>query len=110
MRFPALGYRDWRVGITMKLLLMPIYTLYPGDYRSWAETVGEAVPRASSRGRVEFAAAAHWLDTLMRLDERHGSELLQMVAHPEWPLPRAASHCRLRSYSQTSVTLSSTVA
>ena len=42
--FSKFGYRDWRTGITMKLPLMPIYTLYPGDYRSRAETLAEAVP------------------------------------------------------------------
>jgi hypothetical protein len=43
--FSKFGYRDWRTGITMKLPLMPIYTLYPGDYRSRAETLAEAVPQ-----------------------------------------------------------------
>ena len=37
--FSKYGYRDWRAGITMKLPLMPIYTLYPGDYRSREETL-----------------------------------------------------------------------
>jgi hypothetical protein len=41
--FSKFGYRDWRTGITMKLPLMPIYTLYPGDYRIREETLAEAV-------------------------------------------------------------------
>jgi hypothetical protein len=43
--FSKFGYRDWRTGITMKLPLMPIYTLYPGDYRSREETLAASVPR-----------------------------------------------------------------
>jgi hypothetical protein len=42
--FSKFDYRDWRAGITMKLPLMSIYTLYPGDYRSREETLSETVP------------------------------------------------------------------
>jgi len=42
--FSKFDYGDRRTGITMKLPLMPIYTLYPGDYRSREKTLSEAVP------------------------------------------------------------------
>jgi len=40
--FSKFDYRDWRMGITMKLPLMPIYTMYPGDYRTREEAMAEA--------------------------------------------------------------------
>jgi hypothetical protein len=40
--FARFDYRDWRTAITMKLPLMPIYTMYPGDYRTREEAVAEA--------------------------------------------------------------------
>jgi hypothetical protein len=37
--FSAYEYRDWRCGITMRLPVMPIYTGYPGDYRTRSQTI-----------------------------------------------------------------------
>lgn len=39
--FSRFGYKEWRAGITMKLPLMPIYTPYPGDYRTRAQTFAD---------------------------------------------------------------------
>ncbi len=41
-RFSEYDYRDWRLGITLRLPLMPIYTMYPGDYRTRDEALREA--------------------------------------------------------------------
>jgi hypothetical protein len=39
--FSQFGYRDWRAGISMKLPLMPIYTVFPGDYRTRSQTLAD---------------------------------------------------------------------
>jgi hypothetical protein len=39
--FSQYGYGDWRAGITMKLPLMPIYTGWPGDYRTRDQTIAD---------------------------------------------------------------------
>ena len=39
--FSQFGYRDWRMGISMKLPLMPIYTVFPGDYRTRTQTMAD---------------------------------------------------------------------
>jgi hypothetical protein len=39
--FAKFGYRDWRAGISMKLPLMPIYTAFPGDYRTRTQTLND---------------------------------------------------------------------
>jgi len=36
--FSKFGYRDWRDSIAMRLPLMPIYTAFPGDYRTREQT------------------------------------------------------------------------
>lgn len=40
--FSAFEYKDWRVGISMRLPIMPIYTAYPGDYRTREQTLSDA--------------------------------------------------------------------
>ena len=44
--FSQFEYRDWRCGITMRLPLLPIYTVFPGDYRTREETLAD-VSRSS---------------------------------------------------------------
>jgi len=39
--FSQFEYRDWRCGITMRLPLMPIYTVFPGDYRTRGQTIAD---------------------------------------------------------------------
>src|ERR1700674_1613875 len=39
--FAQFAYRDWRAGISMKLPLMSIYTAFPGDYRTRAQTLAD---------------------------------------------------------------------
>src|ERR1700730_13706241 len=39
--FSQFNYVDWRAGITMKLPLMPIYTGFPGDYRTREKTLAD---------------------------------------------------------------------
>jgi hypothetical protein len=39
--FSQFEYRDWRCGITMRLPLMPIYTAFPGDYRTRSQTIAD---------------------------------------------------------------------
>jgi hypothetical protein len=39
--FSEFEYRDWRDRITMRLPLMPIYTGFPGDYRTRAQTLAD---------------------------------------------------------------------
>jgi hypothetical protein len=39
--FSQFEYRDWRCGITMQLPLMPIYTFFPGDYRTRGQTIAD---------------------------------------------------------------------
>lgn len=39
--FAQFGYRDWRAGISMRLPLMPIYTAFPGDYRTRTQTLAD---------------------------------------------------------------------
>jgi hypothetical protein len=59
--FCEFEYRDFRFGIPMKLPLMPIYTGFPGDYRTREQTIAdyernkriEAQIRASERLEVE---------------------------------------------------------
>jgi hypothetical protein len=41
--FAQFEYRDWRCGITMRLPLMPIYTGFPGDYRTREQTLADAL-------------------------------------------------------------------
>jgi hypothetical protein len=51
--FAQFGYRDWRAGISMKLPLMPIYTLFPGDYRTRTQTLADlAANRAYEETRI----------------------------------------------------------
>jgi hypothetical protein len=40
--FSKFDYRDWRTGISMKLPLVPICTLFPGDYRTRDVTLADA--------------------------------------------------------------------
>jgi hypothetical protein len=56
--FSRFNYMDWRDGITMKLPLMPIYTGFPGDYRTRDKTLADfqenrARAAQSHRGRPE---------------------------------------------------------
>jgi len=37
--FSQFAYQDWRDGISMKLPVMPIYTGFPGDYRTREQTL-----------------------------------------------------------------------
>lgn len=37
--FSQFDYGDWRTGISMRLPLMPIYTGFPGDYRTREQTI-----------------------------------------------------------------------
>jgi hypothetical protein len=37
--FSQFEYQDFRFGITMRLPLMPIYTTFPGDYRTREQTL-----------------------------------------------------------------------
>jgi hypothetical protein len=39
--FSQFAYRDWRCGVTMKLPFMPIYTGFPGDYRTRDQAVAD---------------------------------------------------------------------
>jgi hypothetical protein len=39
--FAQFGYRDWRAGISIKLPVMPIYTAFPGDYRTRSQTLAD---------------------------------------------------------------------
>jgi hypothetical protein len=39
--FSQFEYKDWRTAISMKLPLMPIYTAFPGDYRTREQTLKE---------------------------------------------------------------------
>ncbi|GMO93612.1 hypothetical protein [Bradyrhizobium sp. TM239] len=39
--FAQYGYRDWRTGISIKLPVMPIYTGFPGDYRTRGQTLAD---------------------------------------------------------------------
>jgi hypothetical protein len=52
--FSQFEYRDWRVGITMRLPLMSIYTPYPGDYRNREQAnrdAAESMRYMAERGR-----------------------------------------------------------
>lgn len=40
--FSKFEYRDWRCGISMRLPLMPIYTAFPGDYRTRDQVLTQA--------------------------------------------------------------------
>ena len=50
--FSGFKYTDWRTGISMKLPLMPIYTLFPGDYRTREQTVADIA--TSKQFEAEF--------------------------------------------------------
>ncbi len=39
--FSRFGYNDWRDAISMKLPVMPIYTGFPGDYRTREQTLAD---------------------------------------------------------------------
>jgi hypothetical protein len=39
--FSQFDYKHWRCGITMRLPLMPIYTHFPGDYRTREQTLAD---------------------------------------------------------------------
>lgn len=39
--FSQFGYNDWRDAISMKLPVMPIYTGFPGDYRTREQTLAD---------------------------------------------------------------------
>jgi len=58
-RFDQFSYRDWRVGISMKLPLMPIYNVFPGDYRTRSQTLADLAANkayeAESVGRISKA-------------------------------------------------------
>ena len=40
--FANFDFKDWVCGLTMRLPIMPIYTAYPGDYRSREEVLRQA--------------------------------------------------------------------
>jgi hypothetical protein len=48
--FANFDYNDWVCGLTMRLPIMPIYTAYPGDYRSRDEVLRQV---AEQRGLPE---------------------------------------------------------
>jgi hypothetical protein len=53
--FSRFSYMDWRDGIIMKLPLMPIFTGFPGDYRTRDKTLAdfqESMERAAQCDRV----------------------------------------------------------
>jgi hypothetical protein len=52
--FSQFRYMDWRGGISMKLPLMPIYTGFPGDYRTREKTLADF----AENKRLELAAQA----------------------------------------------------
>jgi hypothetical protein len=37
--FSQFEYRDWRAALSMRLPIMPIYTGFPGDYRTREQTL-----------------------------------------------------------------------
>jgi hypothetical protein len=39
--FSRFEYQDWRGGVSMKLPVMPIYTAFPGDYRTRDQTLAD---------------------------------------------------------------------
>jgi hypothetical protein len=39
--FSQFEYRDWRWGVTMKLPFMPVYTGFPGDYRTRDQAIAD---------------------------------------------------------------------
>jgi 5-methylcytosine-specific restriction endonuclease McrA len=41
--FSHFEYRDWRAAISMKLCAMPIYTAFPGDYRTRDQTLTDSL-------------------------------------------------------------------
>lgn len=48
--FANFDYKDWVCGLTMRLPIMPIYTAYPGDYRSRAEVLTQAAEQSRHPG------------------------------------------------------------
>lgn len=44
--FSKFDYRDWRTGVTIRMPLLPIYTGFPGDYRTRDQTLAEAAAQA----------------------------------------------------------------
>ena len=48
--FSQFEYNDWRGGISMKLPVMPIYTAFPGDYRTREQTLADRSKHAISGG------------------------------------------------------------
>ena len=47
--FSPFEYNDWRAGVSMRLPVMPIYTAFPGDYRTRDQTLADR-NRHASRG------------------------------------------------------------
>jgi len=55
--FSKFNYCDWRCGITMRLPLMPIYTGFPGDYRTRAQALADVTRnKAISQSHLMSAA------------------------------------------------------
>ncbi len=50
--FSGFEYQNWRGGISMKLPIMPIYTAFPGDYRTREQTLADR--EANRRAEAEF--------------------------------------------------------
>ena len=55
--FTAFEYRDWRAGITMRLPLMPIYTGFPGDYRTREQTLADVAANTLLEAQLRASAA-----------------------------------------------------
>jgi len=53
--FANFRYADWRSAITMRLPVMPIYTGFPGDYRTREQTMADYVRNKA----IEAAASLH---------------------------------------------------
>lgn len=45
--FSEFAYKDWRT-LSMKLPVMPVYTIYPGDYRSREQVHRAAMTQAQA--------------------------------------------------------------
>jgi hypothetical protein len=48
--FSRFEYREWRDAISMRLPVMPIYTAFPGDYRTREQTLSDAAASNTQRG------------------------------------------------------------
>jgi hypothetical protein len=51
--FSRFGYQEWRDGISMRLPVMPIYTAFPGDYRTRERTLSDQA--ANIRAEAQLA-------------------------------------------------------